>query len=245
MIAFIPARAGSKRIPGKNLRALDFGVPLIAYTITAAIESQCFEAIYVCTDDARCAAIATHLGVAVIDRDPVPDDQADIVWVKAAIRRCAPWPEAFAILRPTSPFRTAAIIQDAVRQFQGRHEVDSLRALTRVSEHPGKMWTITKGQARPVIDQTIGLVPWHSAPTQTLPPYYKQTGGLELVWTRTIFDTGTISGTRILPFLIDGPAALDLNTDADWQRAEALATATPALLPRVDLARLSAVPQIS
>ena len=64
VIALIPARAGSKRVVGKNTRALA-GHPLVAYTIAAALESKVFQAVVVSTDSPETAAVARHYGAEV------------------------------------------------------------------------------------------------------------------------------------------------------------------------------------
>lgn len=232
-VALIPARAASKRCPGKNTRLLA-GHPLIAYTITAAQQSECFENVYVCTDDDATAAIAENYSAQVMRREPSGDDEADIVWVKDAIKRVDYWANAFAILRPTSPFRTATTIKRAVAQFK-REEVHSLRAVEPVSHHPGKMWWNNGAgyPMTPVCDaKRSDGTPWHSCPTQTLPPAYVQNASLEIAWTYVVNSFGTISGKKIGPFLTQGWEGLDINTEADWERAEALAGVLPESLSR-------------
>src|SRR3990167_4874287 len=117
MIALIPARAGSKRIPGKNTKLLGRR-PLIGHTIDAALMSGVFERVVVCTDD---YAVTTycfeHWGVPVISRDLSADTEADIVWVRSYFQH-QPRVDAFAILRPTSPFRSAETIRRAWAQWQ-------------------------------------------------------------------------------------------------------------------------------
>ena len=82
--------------------------------------------------------------------------------------------------------------------------------------------------------QGIGYeAPWHSMPTQLLPKVYAQTAALEIAWTRVL--PGSISGVMVRPYYTeaDAPEALDINTEADWQRAVALAAAHPEYLPPV------------
>src|SRR5689334_1046627 len=123
-IALIPARHGSKRVPGKNTRVLK-GHPTLAYTIAPAIESGVFDAVIVSTDSEETAAIARHYGAEVPFLRPAAfatDTSPDIEWVEYTIRELANrgrrW-DAFSLLRPTSPFRTADTIRRAWRQFSG------------------------------------------------------------------------------------------------------------------------------
>lgn len=218
-VALIPARAGSKRCPGKNTRFLN-GKPLIAYTIEAAVQSQCFDQIIVATDDETAKAHGAAMGCKIFWRDHVPDGQADIEWVREVLKtvECS----AFAILRPTSPFRTAETIKRAVAQFK-REEVHSLRAVEPVKQHPGKMWW-NNGPGypmTPVCDaKRSDGTPWHSCPTQTLPHAYVQNASLEIAWKYVVESFGTITGRKIGPFLTEGLEGFDINTELDFELAK-------------------------
>src|ERR1044071_59827 len=83
-IALIPARQGSKRVPGKNTRVLN-GHPTLAYTIAPAIESGVFDAVIVSTDSEETAAIARHYGAEVPFLRPAAmagDTSPDIEWLQ-------------------------------------------------------------------------------------------------------------------------------------------------------------------
>jgi CMP-N,N'-diacetyllegionaminic acid synthase len=225
MIALIPARAGSKRIPGKNKKLLG-GKPLIQWTIDATKESCIFSAIYVCTDDDAVAAIASESGVTVIPREVSQDNEPDIAWVRTVLSKVGL--HEFAILRPTSPFRSFGAIRRAWAEFRNT-PCDSLRAVRPVTEHPGKMWVWQRGEKlAPLLPYWTRTgdyytdTQWHSAPTQTLPKVYVQTAGLEMVKRDTVKRTESISGTDVLPFLtLDEWEGFDINTPDDWDRAEA------------------------
>jgi CMP-N,N'-diacetyllegionaminic acid synthase len=223
MVALIPARKNSKRIPGKNMRRLG-GVPLIEWTIRAALDSRVFSDVQIWTDDPVLHEVAascwpTH----TYTRPPSEDDEPDINWVRLALNRGGIVAEQFAILRPTSPFRTADTIRRAYTQFQRTPDVHSLRAVEPVQQHPGKMWWCNGPgyPLTPVCDaKRSDGTPWHSSPTQSLPPCYVQNASLEMAWSYVPRQFGTISGTKILPFFTEGLEGLDLNDEADWQRAE-------------------------
>lgn len=217
MVALIPARAESKRCPHKNTRTLG-GRTLVERAIASARQSQVFTQMIVCTDDATVADQATRAQVTVWLREPVPDDQPDIVWVRDVLAR---WKaDAFAILRPTAPFRTASMIQRAAHQFKTA-EVHSLRAVQPVMEHPGKMWFPQDGCIRPLMDHPVtNATPWHSSPTQSLPTIYVQNASLEMAWTYVHTSYGTISGTKVMPFFTEGDEGFDVNTEEDFVEAE-------------------------
>lgn len=241
MVALIPARAGSKRIPGKNMRKLA-GKPLLHWTIEAAKASGVFSEIRVCTEDYGIAEWCFEHGgqVSVIKRSEssATDAAPDIVWV----RECLPTDcEQFAILRPTSPFRTAATIRRAYEQFRRTPDVHSLRAVEPVTQHPGKMWA-WEGKGYP-ITPLLGYTrsdgtPWHSSPTQTLPTFYVQNASLEMAWTYVVTNLGSISGKKVLPFFMEGYEGFDLNTMDDWREAERLIAEGLVQLPPIPLARV-------
>ena len=249
VVAFIPARQGSKRVPGKNVRVLN-GHPLLAYTIAAAIDSGVFESVIVSTDSEEIAAIARHYGAEVPLLRPAPfgsDTSPDIEWLEHALgelrRQGRTW-DCFSLLRPTSPFRTADTIRRAWAMFRSQQGVDSLRAVQKCAEHPGKMWVVRGDRMFPLLP--FGLVspkphgeggpaeqPWHSTPYQALPPVYVQNASLEIAWTRVVFERRTIAGDVLVPFLTEGYEGFDINDATDWMIAERLLRDGTAALPSV------------
>lgn len=244
VVALIPARGGSQRIPRKNIRLLG-GQSLIVYTIAAARASDIFTAIYVSTEDTEIATVAARAGAEIIWRPPALaiSTSPDIEWVEHALGSVATV-EAFALLRPTSPFRKAATIRRAWAELVQRYDVDSLRAVEPVRSHPGKMWTVcqvtTAGEdgpprelLRPYDDFGLSDPPAHSRATQSLPPVWQQNASLEMAWTQTVREQRSISGERIMPFYTQGYEGFDLNAPNDWTLAEALLARGMATLPEV------------
>jgi N-acylneuraminate cytidylyltransferase len=222
-------------VPGKNV-ALLAGHPLIAYTIAAARASGLFEAVVVSTDSEAIAAVARRYGAEVPGLRPAEMAGAtspDIEWVRHVLAG-TDW-EVFSLLRPTSPFRTAATIRRAWERFMSVEEADSLRAVRPVREHPGKMWRITGELMEPFLPQTPGEVPTHSRQTASLEPLYVQDSSLEIAWTRIVAG-GEIAGERVVPFFCEGVEGLSIDYPDDLAHAEALAAADPDLLPPVEVA---------
>ncbi len=237
-VALIPARAGSRRVPDKNIRPLA-GHPLLAYTIAAARASGIFGAVVVSTDSERYATIARHYGAEVPFLRPealAGETAPDIDWVRHALEALATAGrrfDCFSILRPTSPFRRAATIQRAWQTFRGATGVDSLRAVEPVRQHPGKMWVIRGDRLLPLLPLTPADRPWHSQQLAALPQVFVQNASLEIAWTRVALDGGTIAGSVLLPFRTEGFEGADINEPGDWERAERLVRETPGLLPPV------------
>jgi CMP-N,N'-diacetyllegionaminic acid synthase len=246
-VALIPARQGSKRVPGKNVRVVN-GHPMLAYTIAPAIESGVFERVIVSTDSEEIAAIARHYGAEVPFLRPAEfatDTSPDIEWLEHLLREMKrqerTW-DCFSLLRPTSPFRTADTIRRAWTLFTAQQGVDSLRAVEKCSQHPGKMWVVRGARMFPLLPFELaspksqsgqGGQPWHSTPYQALPPVYVQNASLEIAWTRVVFERRSIAGDVLVPFLTEGYEGFDINDQTDWMVAERLLADGLVSLPRV------------
>ena len=231
-VALVPARAGSVRVPGKNIAPLA-GHPLIAYSIAAAQQSGLFGAVVVSTDSEEIAAIARRYGAEVPGlrpREMAGSTSPDIEWVRHALAG-TDW-ELFAILRPTSPFRTAATIRRAWERLHAVPDADSVRAVRPVREHPGKMWRLDGELMVPLLPQPQGEVPTHSRQTAALAPVYVQDSSLEIARTRIVAD-GEIAGRRVVPFFPEGVEGLSIDYPDELAAAERLAAEQPALLPPV------------
>jgi N-acylneuraminate cytidylyltransferase len=226
-VALIPARSGSKRVTGKNVRLLG-GHPMLAYTIAAARESGVFESVIVSTDSDAIAAVSRNYGAEVPFLRPAEfagDTSPDIEWVEYTIaelgKRGRTW-DCFSLLRPTSPFRTADTIRRAWALFASQEGVDSLRAVEKCAQHPGKMWIVRGQRMFPLLPFGPESQPWHSSPYQALPPVYVQNASLEIAWTRIVRERRSIAGDVLVPFLTEGHEGFDINDSYDWMVAERL-----------------------
>lgn len=238
LAALIPARAGSKRLKAKNILPLA-GHPLIAYTIAAAKASGIFDAVIVSTDSQDTADIAERYGAEspfLRPAEMAADKSPDIEWLKYTLSRLRdegrPY-EAFALLRPTSPFRLPETIRRAWAQFQSVPGVESLRAVELCKQHPGKMWVVEGNFMRPFLDDGGINPPWHSTAYQALPVVHAQNASLEIAWSRVVLEGGTIAGKMITPFITEGYEGFDINKAEDWVLAEALVEKGLAALPAV------------
>ena len=201
---------------------------MIAYTIVPALESGVFESVIVSTDSEEIAAIARQYGAEVPFLRPAAyagDTSPDIEWLEHALgelrRRGRTW-DCFSLLRPTSPFRTVDTIRRAWALFTSQEGVDSLRAVEKCTQHPGKMWVVRGDRMFPLLPFGPAEQPWHSTPYQALPPVYVQNASLEIAWTRVVFERRTIAGDVVVPFLTEGYEGFDVNDATDWMVAERL-----------------------
>jgi N-acylneuraminate cytidylyltransferase len=225
IIALIPARSGSKRIPNKNIKDFN-GHPLIAYTIQTAIESKIFDKVVCVTDDDYYAKIALHYGAEVPHLRPKEisgDKSFDIQWIEwilCYLKQNGFSFDVFSILRPTNPFRLPQTIQKAWSLFLNEPNADSLRAVQKVTEHPGKMWCLDKKRMNPLLPFQNDGVPWHSSQNTSLPEIYIQNASLEIAWTKVALEDASISGNSVIPFVSEGLEGFDINNPEDWILAE-------------------------
>jgi N-acylneuraminate cytidylyltransferase len=238
IVALIPARSGSKRVPDKNIRLLA-GHPLIAYSIAAALQSRVFKTVMVSTDSERYADIARHYGAEVPFMRPATiagDISPDIEWVEHTLKQLRSNGQnydCFSILRPTSPFRLPETIRRAWQEFLAQEGVDSLRAVEKCQQHPGKMWIVRGKRMLPLLPMGPAEQPWHSSQYPSLPEVYVQNASLEIARTQVVFEERTIAGNVVMPFLTEDYEGFDVNSNYDWDLAEHLVKTGQAKLPAV------------
>lgn len=239
-VAFIPARSGSKRVPNKNIRVLG-GHPMLAYSIRAAIDSGVFDAVICATDSESYAAVARHYGAEVpflrspqISGDKSPDIEW-VVWMLEQLRAAGRDFDVFSILRPTSPFRLPETVRRAWDRFMASPRADSLRAVEKCKQHPGKMWVIRGDRMLPLLPFTNGSTPWHSSQYASLPEVYAQDASLEIAWSRVALEQNSIAGESIIPFISEGYEGFDINEPDDWWMAERLLATNSAVLPLISI----------
>ena len=236
-VAFVPARAGSERVPQKNVRPLA-GHPLIAYAIETALQSEVFARVVVSTDSQEIADIARWYGGDVPFLRPAEyatSTSPDIEWLSFTLEGLGEPYELFAIVRATNPFRGPDVVRRGLEQFLATPEADSLRAVELAKQHPGKMWTLAEDgrTMTPLLDQSHLEVAWHAGQYQALPPVYSQNSALEIAWTRVVTETGTREGRVVAPFLTEGHEGFNLDDEEDWERAERLVESGAGVLPEV------------
>ncbi|MBM7070043.1 cytidylyltransferase domain-containing protein [Actibacterium sp. 188UL27-1] len=227
-VAVIPCRAGSVRVKDKNIRPLG-GVPLLLHSINAAQHSGAFSDVCLVTDSEEYAEIGRQAGASCKALRPAETAQAqspDILWLQWFLENgFHNGAEFVAIVRATSPFRSAATIALAMQTFQDLWpRYDSLRSISKADVHPGKMWTRQPdGIITPIAPfATDDGVPWHSNQTAKLPPVFYQNASLEITSVETVLQQNSISGSRIFGFLTPEGEEVDVNSELDFEFAEFL-----------------------
>jgi CMP-N,N'-diacetyllegionaminic acid synthase len=227
IIGLIPARKGSKRIPGKNLAFLG-GITLLRRCIESAQSSDVFDEIVVSSDWDECLGVALINGAGRCPRPPEisGDGSHDFEFVKHALDNF-PGHDVFMILRPTSPFRTGQTIKNALASFKRWQPADSLRAVEPTTAHPGKSWRLRPGgqHIEPYLESSnalrnkYGVPGTYDLPTQRLERVFVQNACIHIGWTANIKRFGNVTGTKVIPYFTQGDEGIDINTPEDLQYA--------------------------
>lgn len=214
ILGIIPARGGSKRIPGKNIVRVA-GKSLISYAIQAAKESKILDAFIVSTDARDIASLAKTLGADVPFLRPkkyARDDSQDIEFATHALNwlekhRC--WqPEIIVLLPPDAPTRTGEDI-DRVVEFLIEHDLDSVRTLAGPILYPSykAMWVMKDAKKKliaPLFPQYVGM------PTQQLPEYYVSMGMVYATRSKFV-KQGNMWGSRIGGYIMEKERCLEID----------------------------------
>ena len=228
VLAIIPARGGSKGIPGKNIKSFA-GYPLIAYSILAALRSERVNRVIVSTDDEEIARTAREWGAEVPFMRPAElaqDHSTDYPVIVHALK----WLEehenyhadVVVQLRPTSPVRPRNLVDEAVSILLANPKADSVRGVVPSGQNPFKMWTIDPASGEMKALLTVpGIKEPYNAPRQSLPATFWQTGHIDAIRVSSIFDKESLSGDTIYPLYIDPKFTVDIDIPSDWSNAEA------------------------
>jgi len=176
VIAVVPARGGSKSIPGKNIRPLG-GKPLLAWSIEVARQVSEIDRVIVSTDDAQIAAVGRAHGAEVYTRPPhLATDEALVIDALKDLLRAlhaeGETPEWALLLEPTCPLRTAEDVRDCLKLVaQGGY--DSVATFKDAELNPHRAWRLIDGVPEVFIP---GAIPW--LPRQKLPKAYQLNGAV-------------------------------------------------------------------
>ena len=220
VLGIIPARGGSKGLPGKNIKLLN-GIPLIAYTIKEALNSNLEECI-VSTDSDEIAQIARNFGGKVPFLRPAEfaTDQAssvDVVLHALDFMREHEGKEydAIMLLQPTTPFRDSEDINEAINILLNS-DADSVISVTNVGgSHPARMKFIADGN---LIDPPF-VEAFEGQNRQELPPMYIRNGGIYLTRIDTI-KKGSFKGNISKALVMPEKKSVNIDNIDDFEFAE-------------------------
>jgi CMP-N,N'-diacetyllegionaminic acid synthase len=224
ILALIPARGGSRRVPGKNIRPLG-GKPLIAWTIETARAVSCIDEVLVSTDDSQIAQVAHDCGASVPWLRPadLATDTAssiDVIEHALAQRKRDGWTfDVLLLLQPTSPFRSTHHVEQVLHMCIDAAGAPVV-AFAPARTHPAWCFTIDEGGlARPIIagDGT-------SRRSQDLPPAFEISGSLYAIGTQEFEASRGFFTPKTRALVIqERHLAIDIDDEFDWMVAEAVA----------------------
>jgi CMP-N,N'-diacetyllegionaminic acid synthase len=220
IMAVIPARGGSKGIPGKNIVLLA-GKPLVCYTIKAALKSRYLKHVIVSTDDADIAKIAKDCGAEVPFLRPSnlsQDDSSSVSVVKHAVsiveesEGCLL--DFIVLLQPTSPLRDESCIDLAIEKIL-KTGADSVISVCKVKHHP--FWNFIAHE-----DRLHSLLPNNdkSSRRQELPQTYAPNGAVYVVKRDALFNENTMFGKDLRGIIMPSEESIDIDDYYDWFLAE-------------------------
>jgi CMP-N,N'-diacetyllegionaminic acid synthase len=222
VLGLVPARGGSKGVPGKNGRDL-LGQPLLAWTLDAARRAELLDDVVLSTDDPTLAALGASLGAEVPFLRPealAADDTPMLAVVQHALRTLADEGreyDAACLLQPTSPARTDGLIDRCVGLL-ATSEHDCVMTVVPVAteDHPDWAW-VDDGQGGVVL-ATGGVQP--VARRQDLRAAFRRDGAVYASRSTAVL-AGSIYGTSVGIVETDPELAVSIDVEADWARAEA------------------------
>jgi len=218
MLALIPARGGSKGLPGKNIRPLA-GKPLIAWTIEAARASRYVSRVVVSSDDEAILAVARAYGADVPFVRPLDlarDDTPGIDVVLHALD-CLPDYDWVVLLQPTSPLRSAEDIGQAItRCLQG-----GAPACVSVTAAPSNPWWMFHVEED---GWMASFLPAAERPTrrQDLPELYALNGAVYVARVDWLRQTRSFLTEETVAYVMPAERSVDIDTLLDFRLAECL-----------------------
>lgn len=223
MLAIIPARGGSKGLPGKNIKEL-MGKPLIAYTIEAALNSSTINRVIVSTDDNKIASVAKQYGAEVpyirnselaSDRASAIDVYIDVIQRLEIENKTDP----FMVLLPTVPFRTSENIDEAYDLFnkkKARTLISVVEAKTPAS------WYLDINKDGIVQSCGYGLERGTVLNRQENKKNYIPNGAIYILDYELLKKERTYYCEKTIPYIMDGKSSVDIDSIEDFEYAEYL-----------------------
>ncbi|MFZ2285189.1 MAG: acylneuraminate cytidylyltransferase family protein [Lutibacter sp.] len=222
ILAIIPARAGSKGVPGKNIKMLG-GKPLLAYTAEIALQSKHFAEVILSSEDEKIIKVAKSLGVQVPFVRPADLAQDETPTLDVIIHALQ-WYEkqniffdAVCLLQVTSPFRTVEFVDKAIEKFM-ESGCDSLVSVQQVPDEYNPHWTFEVNQEGNLTIATGDdkIIPRR----QELPKAYHRDGSIYLTKTEVLLNLNSLHG-KSTAFIESSPEFyVNIDTSADWEHAE-------------------------
>jgi CMP-N-acetylneuraminic acid synthetase len=231
VLAIIPARSGSKGIPHKNIKLFK-GKPLIYWSIKQALDSKYINRIIVSTDSQHYADIAKNYGAEtpfLRPKEISEDLSTDYEFLKHCLDHIIVnenyFPDIIVQLRPTYPNRTTNMIDNMIKLFIDNYkDYDSLRTVIPFNKSPYKMYTINDKQLIPLfkfVHHNNNKInePYNQC-RQILPQCYLHNGYVDIIKPVTILFNNSVTGSNILPYIMNQNEVHDIDNHIDFDKAE-------------------------
>ncbi len=226
ILALIPARGGSKGIPGKNIKEF-CGKPLIAWSIEAARQSGLVSRVVVTTDYDEIGEIAKKFGAEVpfkrpaeLAQDTTPTLPVMIHAVNYLKETENYAPDYVLLLEPTSPGRQMRHIKEAVELIL-KTGADSVVSVVEVPGRYSPFWQFKVDDNQRMEITTGGSLKNIITRRQNLPKTYTRNGAIYLFKTELLFEhEPSIYGDDTRAYIMDSAYSLDIDTLEDWSEAE-------------------------
>ena len=223
ILGIIPARGGSKGIPGKNIRKLA-GHPLLEYTVNAAKASKIIDRLILSTDSEEIADVGRILGIEVpfIRPGELAKDDTPMVPVLehavASLEQLGWSPDIVVLLQPTAPLRKGQHIIDAVTMLR-TSKCDSVASVVEVPRHysPDYVMRIEDGKLVNFLAEGYNFTR-----RQEARPAYSRDGTVYVVRRDVIVNTHSLYGKDCRPLIIPNNESINIDTIEDWESAEKL-----------------------
>lgn len=223
ILAIIPARSGSKGVPGKNTKLLG-GKPLLAYTVEQALATQLFAKVIVSTDSESIAAVGKQYGAEVPFIRPAElatDTASSIAVVQHALdyyNSLGQQFDAVCLLQPTTPFRAPNLIAACIQKMKDE-KWDAVVSMLPVPHEFNPHWVFEADEngALHIATGEKTIVKRR----QDLPPAYFRDGAVYLTRTQWL-EQGTFFGEKLGFVLSDTATFVNIDTLTDWEKAEQL-----------------------
>ena len=218
IVAIVPARGGSKRLPRKNVLKFN-GMPLLYWSILAGLESKYVDRVLVTSDCSEIIAISKKYGADIIERpsDLASDDADTLGAIRHALLAC-PGFDYVAILQPTSPLRDASEVDEAIRLLDQKN-ADGIVSVCKVEHSP--LWCNTL----PHDCNMEGFIPVdkEGIRSQDLGDYFRLNGAIYLYDVNKLLDGDrAFYSKNVFAYKMGQEKSVDIDTEADFLYGEAL-----------------------
>ena len=217
-LAIIPARGGSKRIPGKNIMSLS-GTPLVAISIEHALRSKSVDRVVVSTEDAAIAALSKKHGAEVVKRpkrlagDKATSESALLHVLDELEKREGYVPDIVVFLQCTSPLRENSDIDNAIKKFYDV-SADSLLSVVKFDKY---IWQLKAGKVSPLNYDYRKR--WRE---QDFPPQYQENGSIYIFKPRILRALNNRLGGKIAIYEMDSRSFVQIDSQLDIEMFKCL-----------------------